>query len=96
MFCTSSKLYWEGRDKSFDSALRYLQLSGILSLREHCMAMVSESQYRAAEKYMRDDVGTLLGELSLWLQAGLGSLSAERKENTRLALNTLEKELQQV
>lgn len=94
VFCISSRLYWDGRNEPFNSAIRYLKLSGILSLREHCMAMVSESQYRAAEKYMRDDVGTLLGELGLWVQAGLGSLSAEKKENVRLALDTLEKELQ--
>jgi hypothetical protein len=71
----------------------YLELSGILAIREHCMTMVSESQYSAAAKYMHNDVAVLLGELALWVQSGQGSLSAEKKENIRSTLDTLERKL---
>ncbi|TGJ78173.1 hypothetical protein E0Z10_g10588 [Xylaria hypoxylon] len=93
VFCASNTIYWDWRDTPKDESMPHLLLSGILAIREHCMAMVSESQYAAAKKYMRDDIGVLLGELGLWVQSGQGSLNAERKENIRSTLDTLERKL---
>ncbi|KAI1307550.1 hypothetical protein F5Y03DRAFT_405608 [Xylaria venustula] len=93
VFCASNKLYWDWRGKPKDEAMPRLTLSGILHIRQHCMSMVSESQYVAAKKYMRDDIGVLLGELDLWVQSGQGSLSAERKASIRRTLDTLERKL---
>ncbi|KAI0540336.1 hypothetical protein GGR58DRAFT_460959 [Xylaria digitata] len=93
VFCASNTLYWDWREKPRDESKPRLLLSGILAIREHCMAVVSESQYTAAKKYMEDDIGVLLGELALWVQSGQGSLSAERKERIRNTLETLERKL---
>ncbi|KAI1275476.1 hypothetical protein F5Y07DRAFT_389933 [Xylaria sp. FL0933] len=93
VFCASNAIYWDWREKPKDDSLPYLILSGILAIRQHCMSMVSESQYVAAKKYMRDDIGVLLGELDLWVQSGQGSLSAERRESIRNTLDTLERKL---
>ncbi|KAI1815628.1 hypothetical protein GGS20DRAFT_322793 [Poronia punctata] len=93
VFCASNTLYWHQREHPRDKAMRYLSLSGIISIRAHCMEMVSESQYVASKKYMKDDVGVLLGELDLWVQSGQGSLSAERKDAVRKTLDTLERNL---
>ncbi|KAI1423392.1 hypothetical protein F5Y12DRAFT_757515 [Xylaria sp. FL1777] len=93
VFCASNAIYWDFREAPKDESLPRLRLSGILTIRQHCMSMVSESQYVVAKKYMRDDIGVLLGELDLWVQSGQGSLSAERKEKIRSTLDTLERKL---
>ncbi|KAK5636992.1 hypothetical protein RRF57_012704 [Xylaria bambusicola] len=93
VFCASNTIYWDWRQENRDQSMPHLVLSGVLKIRQHCMSMVSESQYAAATKYMRDDVGVLLGELDLWVQSGQGSLSAERKEKIRRTLDTLERKL---
>ncbi|RYC53741.1 hypothetical protein CHU98_g12467 [Xylaria longipes] len=93
VFCASNTIYWDHREAPRDKAMPYLKLSGILAVREHCMTMVSESQYMASTKYMRNDIRVLLGELDLWVQSGQGSLSAEKKENIRSALDTVERRL---
>jgi hypothetical protein len=96
VFCASNTVYWDHRNDSKDKAMPYLLLSGILAIREHCMTMVSESQYTAARNYMKNDIALLLGELELWVQSGQGSLSAERKESIRSSLDTLERKLYSV
>ncbi|KAI1326118.1 hypothetical protein F5Y16DRAFT_375824 [Xylariaceae sp. FL0255] len=94
VFCISNKIYWEKRGEAKDKAMRHLELSGILGLREHCMALVSMSQHAAALKYMKTDIGVLLGELGLWVHSGSGSRDAEQKERIRATLATIEKKLQ--
>ncbi|GAW26458.1 hypothetical protein SAMD00023353_3201020 [Rosellinia necatrix] len=93
VFCASNTVYWDNRKTPRDKAMPYLVLSGILAIREYCMTLVSESQYTAAAKYMRNDVQVLLGKLDLWVQSGQGSLSAERKAKIRSTLDTLERKL---
>ncbi|KAI3320818.1 hypothetical protein HD806DRAFT_505075 [Xylariaceae sp. AK1471] len=93
VFCASNTIYWDHRSDPRDKARPYLILSGILAIREHCMTMVSESQYSAVSKYMQNDIALLLGELGLWVQSGQGSLSAERKESIRSTIDTLERKL---
>ncbi|KAI0865909.1 hypothetical protein F4860DRAFT_458178 [Xylaria cubensis] len=93
VFCASNTMYWDHRDAPKVTAMPYLNLSGVLAIREHCMAIVSESQYMAATKYMRDDIGVLLGELDLWVQSGQGSLNGEKKEKIRNALDMLDRKL---
>ena len=70
-----------------------LKLSGVLAIRQHCMSIVSESQRAAATKWMKDDIGVLLGELDLWVRSAQGSLSAERKQKIRSTLDALERKL---
>ncbi|KAK7959857.1 uncharacterized protein PG986_004711 [Apiospora aurea] len=90
VFCVSNTEYWDNRNEPKAEALRHLQLSGILSVREHCMEMVSESQRRMAEHYMKHSIPALVHDVDLWVQSGLGTMTAERKQNIRDALNTLE------
>jgi hypothetical protein len=96
VFCVSNAHYWEQRNEPKAIALPHLTLSGILSIREHCMAMVSESQLELARKYMQDDIPALLGDIELWVQSGSGSMSAERKQNIRETLDALESRLKRV
>ncbi|KAI0003171.1 hypothetical protein F4779DRAFT_602144 [Xylariaceae sp. FL0662B] len=93
VFCISNSLYWDHRDAPKPRALPRLTLSGILAVREHCMAMVSDSQYLSASNYMNNDISVLLGEVELWVQSGSGSMDAERKQVVREALDTLESRL---
>ncbi|KAK8096503.1 hypothetical protein PG999_012447 [Apiospora kogelbergensis] len=90
VFCVSNTKYWEYRNEPITDALRQLQLSGILAVREHCMEMVSESQRRMAEHYMKHSIPALLRNVDLWVQSGLGTMTAERKQNIRDTLNSLE------
>jgi hypothetical protein len=96
VFCASNTIYWDHRTQPKDKAMPRLLLSGILGIREHCMAMVSANQYAAAERYIQNDVQALLGELKLWVQAGQGSLSAEKKEGIRNTLDAIERKVCQV
>ncbi|KAI0147476.1 hypothetical protein GGR57DRAFT_515724 [Xylariaceae sp. FL1272] len=95
VFCVSNSIYWDHRKDPKDKAMRHLQLSGILAIREHCLSMVSESQYSAATKYMQDDIDKLLGELTLWVQSGQGSMSVERKQRVCDTLETIEDQLRE-
>ncbi|KAK8062187.1 hypothetical protein PG997_014284 [Apiospora hydei] len=90
VFCVSNTEYWDNRNEPKAEALRHLQLSGILSVREHYMEMVSESQRRMAEHYMKHSIPALVHDVDLWVQSGLGTMTAERRQNIRDALNTLE------
>ncbi|KAK8079217.1 hypothetical protein PG994_003024 [Apiospora phragmitis] len=90
VFCVSNTEYWDNRTEPRAEALRHLQLSGILAVREHCMEMVSESQRRMAEHYMKHSIPALVRDVDLWVQSGLGTMATEKKQNVRDALNTLE------
>ena len=96
VFCVSNQLYRDHRDKPRDEALPYLQLSGILAVRSHCVGVVAEAQYRAALLYIQHKVPALLDNVRLWVEAGSGSLSAERKLAIRSAVEGAERELKRV
>ncbi len=88
VFCASNTLYWKGREfRSRDRAAPFLELSGIVTIRKHCMALVSESQLRVATKYLRDDIPNLLSNIELWVQRGAGTADAEKKRVIREALD---------
>jgi len=79
-----------------DDALPFLELSGILAVRKHCISLVAESQFRIAAKYIQDGIPVLLGDTDLWVQSGAGNMSAERRQTIREALDSLESRLQRV
>ncbi|KAG7286745.1 hypothetical protein NEMBOFW57_009059 [Staphylotrichum longicolle] len=88
VFCASNVLYWENRHlRSRDRAIRFLELSGIIAIRRHCMALVSESQLRLATAYVRDDIPKLLSSIELWVDSGAGTADAEKKQAVREALD---------
>lgn len=87
VFCASNTLYWANRRlRPRDRAAVFLELSGIVAIRRHCMALVSESQYRIATKYLRDDIPDVLSHVDLWVQTGAGTADAERKRAVREAV----------
>ncbi|KAH7029847.1 uncharacterized protein B0I36DRAFT_326419 [Microdochium trichocladiopsis] len=94
VFCVSNSEYWDNRQKRRQVAVPHLMLSGILSIRQHCRARVSESQHRMCTKYMRDSIPALLGEVRLWVSsAEAGSMDAERRRVMRQGLTSLENRL---
>ncbi|EXJ72753.1 uncharacterized protein A1O5_03900 [Cladophialophora psammophila CBS 110553] len=96
VFCISNIIYQDHRDKPKAEALPYLQLSGILQVRRHCLSLVAEGQLRAATEYVTNAIPALLGSIELWIQAGAGSVGAERKQAIRGALDRIEDELEAV
>jgi hypothetical protein len=97
VFCASNTLYWDKRDlRSRDKAVPFLELSGIVAIRRHCMALISESQLRVATKYLRDDIPNLLSNVELWVQTGAGTADAEEKRAVLEALGTFEDRLRRV
>jgi hypothetical protein len=93
VFCVSNTDYWEHREKPKEDALPVLRLSRIIDVRRHCISIVAESQLRAATEYVKDVIPALLGSIELWVQSGSGSMSAEKKQAVRNALNEVERGL---
>jgi hypothetical protein len=96
IFCVDNELYKLHRNEPAEAALPKLELSGILDLRRHCIGIVAESQLRIATIYLRNDVSALLADLSLWVQSGSGTVTAERKERVRQAVAAMEAVLKRV
>lgn len=96
VFCVSNHDYREYRLEPKDQALPFLQLSGIIAVRKHCLSIVAESQLQIVTKYVRDDIPALLGDVELWVQSGAGTADAEQKRVVRETLNTLESQLKEV
>ncbi|KAH8198037.1 hypothetical protein TruAng_007812 [Truncatella angustata] len=91
VFCVSNDDYWLTRNSPRDEAMPLLQLSGIISLRKHCISIVSEGQYQSAIKYIRHDVAALFSDIELWVRSGAPSLDAERKQEIREAVDVVER-----
>ena len=63
-------MYWEKRDKDLDLALPWLRLSGILSLRRHCLGLVARHQLVDATSFMEEQVPSLVSAIALWVDSG--------------------------
>lgn len=96
IFCISNIIYWKNRALSLQDSLEYLQLSNILDLRRYCIGIVAESHLRATEKYIRDEIPAFLGSVQLWIEAGSGTASAERKQQVLDVVSTIEQQLDDV
>ncbi|KAI1844902.1 hypothetical protein JX266_008918 [Neoarthrinium moseri] len=90
IFCVSNDNYWQNRDLPADEFAKFLELSGIMALRRHCISIVSESQFRGASKFMKHDISALISDVELWAQAGAPSLDAERKQVICEALDIID------
>lgn len=94
VFCASNALYWQCRQRPRLDATPTLLLSGIMAIREHCRAKVSDTQHRLCLEYMQDRIPALLGEISLWVSSSeAGSMGAERRRVLRHGLSSLESQL---
>jgi hypothetical protein len=96
IFCVSNSLYRDFRDKPVSVSLPSLQLSGIMELRRHCIGIVAESHLRATAEYIRDQIPALFGSVELWIQAGSGNASAERKQQILEATSAIQHQLDKV
>ncbi|KAF4448281.1 hypothetical protein F53441_8315 [Fusarium austroafricanum] len=65
VFCVSNMIYWQHRTAKKTEAKRYLDLSGILKVRKHCISIVAHSQRRIATQYMKDQIPALLADIEL-------------------------------
>ncbi|KAK4442405.1 hypothetical protein QBC34DRAFT_313226 [Podospora aff. communis PSN243] len=97
VFCASNTIYWKHRDGSpREKTVPFLELSGIIGIRRHCIGLVSESQLRIATSYLRHRIPDLLGNLQLWVQSGVtDSADTERRKAVCSTLDTLEQRLRQ-
>lgn len=95
-FCVSNVLYWEQRNKPVRESKPFLELSGILDLRRHCIGIVAESHLRATVEYIRDEIPALLGSIELWVQAGAGNASAERRQQILDVVSTVQSLMDEV
>ncbi|KAF2688370.1 hypothetical protein K458DRAFT_414140 [Lentithecium fluviatile CBS 122367] len=93
IFCVSNELYSDNRQKPATIALPYLQLSGIVELRRYCIGIVAESHLRATRRFIKDEIPAFLGSVELWVQAGSGNASAERKQQILDAVSAIQREL---
>ncbi|KAK1975437.1 hypothetical protein LZ30DRAFT_605612 [Colletotrichum cereale] len=93
VFCVSNTEYWARRRLSKEDALPSLRLSGILALRKHCLAIIGDSQMSIARGFVANDIPALLGDVTLWIESGAGSASAEQKRTVREALDKVERGL---
>lgn len=96
IFCVSNKVYWEHRENPATEALPYLSFSGILELRRYCIGIVAESRLSAAVSFIKDQIPAFLGSVELWVEAGSGNASAERKQQILDAVSSIECELNRV
>ncbi|KAJ3532728.1 hypothetical protein NM208_g8311 [Fusarium decemcellulare] len=93
VFCVSNKDYWGHRDEPKRKAKPFLDLSGILQVRKHCISIVANSQRRIATRYMKDEIPVFLADVNLWVQSGARTASEERREALCQRLDEVERQL---
>ncbi|KAJ0381938.1 hypothetical protein COL922a_013543 [Colletotrichum nupharicola] len=91
VFCISNTEYWSKATLPKDEAIPYLQLSGIIALRKHCLSIIADRQLRLTTKFVTNDIPALLGEAGLWVESGAGSANAEQKSAVRRTLDKIER-----
>ncbi|KAM0549840.1 hypothetical protein ACHAPJ_009282 [Fusarium lateritium] len=96
VFCVSNAIYWEHRTKPRSESMRFLNLSGILQVRKHCISIVAHSQRRIATRYMKDEIPALLADIELWVQSGARTATEERREALCQSLDNIERHLRRV
>jgi hypothetical protein len=95
-FCVSNKIYWDHREKSTLASMPYLTMSGIIGLRQYCIGIVADSRLRISTEFIKDQVPAFLGSVELWVKAGSGSSSAEKKQKILGAVHAIQKALDEV
>jgi hypothetical protein len=87
--CVSNTLYEDNRQAPAEDAQPFLQLSGIPALRR----IVADSHLQATVEYIKNEVPAFVGSVELWLQAGSGTASVERKEQILSAVDAIQTRL---
>lgn len=88
--------YFEYRNRPRDISSKFLELSGIIEVRRHCISIVAESQLRTATSYMKQQIPALLDKLQVWVESASGSYTAQEKNAIRHTLEHVERTLRRV
>lgn len=96
VFCVSNTRYWQYRSRPLEIARPVLALSGILDVRRHCISIVAQSQFRAANNFMRVEIPALLRSIEMWVRSGAGDITIERRLAIRECVNAIEIGIQTV
>lgn len=84
------------RDEPKAQSRRFLDLSGILQVRKHCISIVAKSQRRIATSYMKDKIPAFLAQVDLWVLSGARTVSEERRDALCQKLDSVERRLSRV
>lgn len=79
VFCVSNHIWWKHRGNPEPFSQQWLELSGIIRLRQHCIGLVSSNQLRTAMSFIDNSLPTLLADVGSWVSTGAGTLSAEQR-----------------
>lgn len=96
IFCVSNKMYEEKRHGLAAEAKPYLQLSGIIELRRHCMGISAESHLRQTKEYINHRIPAFVASLELWAQTKLGNTSEERNQQVLQVVSAAQKYIKKV
>ena len=96
VFSVGNHLYWDHRNKHRTVSLPYLNLSGIIELRKHCLSIVASSQRQAVNHYIIDEVPDFLARVDNWVQSGARCFDTERREAIIRTLDQVASRLSQV
>lgn len=96
VFCVSNKLWWDHREDHLRDASPWLELSGIISFRRHCIGLVAAHQMQDASIFMRERIPALVSAVDLWVQSGSGRIADEAREQISKASEEAEHILQRV
>ncbi|PQK15746.1 hypothetical protein BB8028_0006g00680 [Beauveria bassiana] len=94
VFCVSNTLYQKKRQAKMEIAQAYINLSGIIDLRRHCVSIVSANQHREASGFMKTDIPKLLAAIDLWVQSGEDTWDGELRAAVKTALDDVEARLE--
>ncbi|EJP61163.1 tat pathway signal sequence [Beauveria bassiana ARSEF 2860] len=94
VFCVSNTLYQKKRQAKIEIAQAYINLSGIIDLRRHCVSIVSANQHREASGFMKTDIPKLLAAIDLWVQSGEDTWDGELRAAVKTALDDVEARLE--
>ncbi|PTU21875.1 hypothetical protein P175DRAFT_0436233 [Aspergillus ochraceoroseus IBT 24754] len=87
VFCVSSQLYTKHRADGRQQASEYIDLSGILELRQYCQLVPAQAQFQATSAFLENSVPALLKSLDQWILAGSNRVTVERAQTLRRALD---------
>lgn len=96
VFCVSNKLWWDHREDHLRDASPWLELSGIISFRRHCIGLVAAHQMQDASIFMRERIPALVSAVDLWIQSGSGSIATDTREQIQKASEKAERILRRV
>ncbi|KAM0739598.1 hypothetical protein ACQRIT_004782 [Beauveria bassiana] len=87
-------LYQKKRQAKIEIAQAYINLSGIIDLRRHCVSIVSANQHREASGFIKTDIPKLLAAIDLWVQSGEDTWDGELRAAVKTALDDVEARLE--